>query len=572
MHKVKNIFKNKYFILLLVTVLAFVVRLTNINHTKGLWYDEMVTYIFASEKLPFGILKTLWQQEYHMPLYYLFINVWMKFFGDSDFILRMSSLLFGVLTIPALFMLGKTYKSEKLGLLLSVFGCLSPILIYFSQEFRFYSMLIFFSVISLTYFLKLTEKIDKKNLLIVWTANLIILYIYTMGIVFVATEIFLLGLNCYLYEKDMIKKLLKYSIIPTILSIPYFILLANFIYGSNHAFVDPFGWGQSGLYSLIPFINDYFSPFISSIYGHQYFTIFSIVMPLLFAICFIKGLKNNDKKLYYLMTILSIFLFTVFLLCSLGYMAFTSRYTLIVLPIIFLICLDGLLMLKRKLIKYIILCSIFLVFIFSFISINFISHISRPDDIKYPADFIRELNPDGEYLIAAEGTDLFKKYINNVNFIDFDSHKIIHLDKTKQENYKIFDESFIKETTKHNSTQKLVPYLLSNEPTQQLQNFVNSKVQTIPQGKRLIYIQGPNYYGEKNLNQIKEYTNQYVNGLVTQKDFKNNLFYLLNDKITLDLQNVLNNNLSLIKTDTINVVGSNNYITCYWIITVYKKI
>lgn len=572
MEKVKNIFKNKYFILLLITILATIVRLANINNPKGLWYDEMVTYIFSTEKFPLGILKTLWQQEYHMPLYYLFIHIWIKLFGNSDFILRTSSLLFGVLTVPALFILGKTYKSEKLGLLLSIFGCLSPILIYYSQEFRFYSMLIFLSTISLTCFLKLTGKFDKRHLLAFWVANLIILYIYTMGIVFVAVEVLLLLLNSYLYDKADLKNLLKYSIFPTIVTIPYFILLGNFIYGSNKAFIDPFGWGQSGIYSLMPWINDYFSPYISSIYGHHYFTLFSIVIPLLFAICFIKGLREHDKKLYYLMTILLLFLLTVFSLCLLGYMALTSRYTLVVLPIIFLICMDGLLMFKSKFIKYIILCSIFFVFIFSFVSINFISHTSRPDGIKYPAGFIQKLNPNDDYLIAAEGTNLFKKYIKNVNYIDFDSHKVIHLDKTKKENIKIFDESFIKETTKHNSAKQLVPYFISSEPTVQLQTFINNQVAKIPKGKRLIFVEGPNYYGEMDAVQIREYTNQYTNGFISQKDFKNSMFYLLNRKIDLDLQKTLKNNLSLITIKTKNIESYNKYIKCSWTITVYKKI
>lgn len=553
-------------------MLSVVVRLVNINNPKGLWYDEMVTYIFASERFPLGILKTLWQQEYHMPLYYLFIHVWMKLFGSSDFILRMSSLLFGVLTVPALFILGKTYRSEKLGLLLSFFGCLSPILIYYSQEFRFYSMLIFLSTISLTCFLKLTEKFDKRLLLAIWITNLIILYIYTMGIVFVAAEAFLLFLNSYLYDKANLKILIKYSIVLTIFTIPYFILLGNFIYGSNKAFVDPFGWGQSGIYSLTPWINDYFSPYISSIYGHHYFTLFSIVIPLLFAICFIKGLREHNKKLYYLMAILLVFLLTVFSLCLLGYMALTSRYTLVVLPIIFLICIDGLLMLKSKFIKYVILCSIFFVFTFSFISISFISHTSRPDGIKYPADFIQKLNPKGDYLIASEGTNLFKKYIKNVNFIDFDSHKVIHLDKTKKENIKIFDESFIKETTKHNSVEQLVPYFLNNEPTMQLQTFINKQIVKIPKGKRLIFVEGPNYYGEMDAVQLREYTNQYTSGLVSQKDFKNSMFYLLNRKIDLDLQKTLKNNLSLITLQKKHISADNKHIRCSWTITVYKRI
>lgn len=580
MEKVKNIFKNKYFILLLITMLAAAIRLVNLDRPYGLWYDEMMVYIFATEKFPLGILKSLWQQEYHMPLYYLFIHIWIKLFGNSDFILRLSSLLFGALTIPALFLLGKTYKSEKLGFLLSAFGCISPILIYYSQEFRFYSILIFFSVISLTYFLKLTEKFDKKSLLLFWFSNLIILYIYTMGIVFIATEVFLLILNYYLYDKNKIKAFVKHSIIPIILSIPYFILLWNIIYGSNHVFVDPFGWGQPDAYPISQVFIDWFSPYISNIYSsgpepniprNNYFPILKVIMPLLFIFCFFRGLKNNAKKLYYLCTILFSFFACFFFLRIFGHIVWCNRYTLVVLPIIFLICIDGLLSFKIKYSKQIFISIIFFVYISSFI-INGLSPVIQPDGVKYPAEFISYLNPHGDYLITVKGTNLCEKYIKNVNFIDFDSLKISHLDKTKSEDLKIFDKTFVEETTKYNSIPKLIPYFLSYQPTKHLQSFIDKQVTKIPKGKRLFVIDGPNYYGEIDKEHIVNYTNQCVNGLVTQNDFKNNLFNLLNNKISLDIHTALKNNLSLIKIETIPTSLYNKYIRCSWIITVYKKI
>lgn len=577
--KIKKIFLNKYSIIAALTILALFVRLLNIDIPGGFWYDEMMTYIFSSKEFPFGILKTLWQQEYHMPFYYLYLSLWMKFFGTSDIILRFSSIFFGALTIPALYFLGKAYKSEKLGYLLAALGCLSPILIYYSQEFRFYSMLFFFSTLSIYFFLRLINTFNKKDTALFYTSNLIILYIYTMGIIFVAVEVFVLFLNYYLYNRKNLTHFIKYSILPAILTIPYFILLISFINGSNNAFVDPLGWGQSSLYSIIPLINDWFTPFLTSIYGQQIDLINNpsivshllFVTPIYFITGFILGLRKADKNLYYLLTILFSFLIINFILCSLGYLVLISKYTIIVLPIIFLICMDGLLSIKTKCLKYILISLLLITFAYSSIYKNIKSPTFRPDGIKQPAEKIMQLNPNGDYLIATEGTNLFQKYTKGLHFINFDSHKIIHLDKTKKENLKVFDKNFVMTTNKYNSDKKLATYFLSSEPTNELETFVDIQLKSIPQSKRLIHVEGPNYYEQPDIRQINEYSLAYAKGLIHAKDYKNSLFYLLNQKINLDLKTALRENSSLAKEKEILIHNKTNTINCSWIITVYRK-
>lgn len=584
--KLKKILINKYFILSMISIFALILRLISIDKPLGFCYDEMITYILASKKFPMGIIKIILNEEYHMPLYYFYLSFWMKFFGTSDIILRLSSVLWGILTIPALFFLGKIYKSEKLGLVLASVGCLSPIMIFYSQEFRFYSLLIFLSTLSTIFFLKLIDNPNKNFLFIFYFINLAILYIYTMGIIFIGAEVLLLLIHFYKDKKEFFKTFIIFSAITCTFTIPYLLLLNNFIYASNQSFVDPLGWEKLNIFSILFILNDWFTSFSTCYCGHdivKYYQLFqspmeSIKNIFLYAslFCFMTGfflgLRQKNKNLNRLLMILITFLFTEFILCVLGHLAPISRYTVIILPILFLICTDGLISIKLKLLRNTLIGIIFITFSYSAIfQSNKIPYI-RFDGIKNPADILMKQNPNGDYLIATQRTEIFEKYVKGFNLIDFDSHKIITMDKTKKENLKIFDKNFVLSTNKYNSTSKLIPYFLNQQPTKELQNFVNKQVSYIPKNKRLMFVDGPNYYGKTDYNSISMYTLAYVNGLVNAKDYKSSLFNLLGEKINLDLKNALKNNPSLEKIKTIEEISTNNYIDCNWTITIYKKL
>lgn len=566
--KIEKLITNKYFLITALTIAALIIRLLNIDKPLGLWYDEMLTYIFASKSFPLGTIKALLREDYHMPLYYLIIHVWMKMFGTSDLALRLSSVLWGVLTIPALYSLGRVYKSEKLGFLLASIGCLSPVLIYFSQEFRFYSLLTFLATCSITLFLKLLDKQDKISLILFSFVNLVILYIYTIGIVFIAAELALLFLNTYQDNKAKLKQLIKTTFIFILLAIPYFILLSVFLRGSDHVFTDPFGWGtKSNLFPLFV-INDWFSPFLTTFYGHEpyiynvfletpqktFLLAFMSSSSICFIIGFISAFQNFSKKLQYLLLITLSFLFVELYLSLMGYYILIVKYTLVFLPIIFLICADGLLLIKNRILRNLCISLIFIVFIYNTINYNNMrSFETRYSGLKPAAEILMQLKPDGDYLIELERTELLRKYTKGYNLIDFDSHRILYLDKDKKEALKIFDKDFISSTNKHNSAEKLIPYLTTTEPTKQFKGYINSQINLIPKGKRFVFVEGPFYGGEANQELINNFVANYKIGRITRMEFQDGLFFLINEKISTDIKNILRNNPSLIKIDEINL-------------------
>lgn len=585
--KVKKIFTNQYFILTALTLIAALIRLLNIDKPYGLWYDEMLTYIFSSKSFPMGILKTLWREDFHMPLYYFYVHIWMKLFGTGDIALRCSSVIWGALSIPAFFYLGKTYTSKKLGYFLAVIACISPIMIYYSQEVRFYSMLLFFAAISLIFFLKLIDNPQKKDYFFFFFANFIILYIYTMGILFVGTEILILFVHFYLYNKKSFSKLFNYSFVFFLLSIPYLYLLQSYLIASKNSLVGAFAWGSKlNIYTPICLFNDWMSPFPGSIYGQndafyksffQSLSKFSELISIsattiIFIIGFIKNLTKFNKRLLYLILITFLILFTEIILCIRGQFTLTSRYTLIMLPMVLLISSDGLLKLENKLLKFAFISLLFIIFIFNTINYRIMPAFSnRTGGIKFPAKELKKLNlTPNDYILYSNRSELLKKYIPQVHYIDFNIPGILYLDKGKDEALKMFNKDFINTTNQTNAIEKFLPYLTNPNPPKRLKDFMNSSIEKMPKNSRIIIVEGLDWGYTINSNLINDYIKQYKKGKLSKNDFREILFPFVYTKINIDIKNILDKNTSIEKIKNIKL--KNKKATVKWYFYVYKKV
>jgi uncharacterized membrane protein len=128
-----------YWRIICVTALGAFLRFYNIG-AQPLWLDEGFSFQFA--QLP---LSQLWGaealNEANPPLYYTLLKFWIFFFGESETALRSLSAVIGILTIPLLYMLGKTLDKQQLGILAALLLAISPINIQYSQEARAYTLL-----------------------------------------------------------------------------------------------------------------------------------------------------------------------------------------------------------------------------------------------------------------------------------------------------------------------------------------------------------------------------------------------------------------------------------------------
>lgn len=125
--------------LALLTLAAFALRIYLLD-AQSLWYDEGVTAEVARR----GIAElTRWTAEdIQPPLYYYVVAFWGRIAGWSEWSLRYPSLFFGVLTVPLLAVVTIALTRRRIaGLLVASFAAFHPLLLYYSQEARMYSML-----------------------------------------------------------------------------------------------------------------------------------------------------------------------------------------------------------------------------------------------------------------------------------------------------------------------------------------------------------------------------------------------------------------------------------------------
>lgn len=132
-------------LLALLMVLGLILRLWRLN--TDLWYDELLT-LLNYVRLPAGhILSRLPDQNNHI-LFSLLSSVSVQIFGENSWAVRLPSVVFGVMSIWALFLLGRLVIGTRQALLASALITVSYHHIWFSQNARGYMALLFFSLLS----------------------------------------------------------------------------------------------------------------------------------------------------------------------------------------------------------------------------------------------------------------------------------------------------------------------------------------------------------------------------------------------------------------------------------------
>ena len=105
-----------------------------------LWYDEACSRAVATDKS--GIMNNLINIDLqHSPLYFVLLKFWINIFGQSEFVMRSLSFVFGIMTVVLSYVVAKKISPKPL--YPALICAVSPVLVLFSAEVRMYSMVIF---------------------------------------------------------------------------------------------------------------------------------------------------------------------------------------------------------------------------------------------------------------------------------------------------------------------------------------------------------------------------------------------------------------------------------------------
>ncbi len=148
------IYHSRYAQLLIsLTVMGFILRFYNLGF-NSLWLDEATTFHWSKMSF-FEIWEIGRSADFHPPLFH-WIEHFMLYFGQSEFILRAAPALLGILTIPVFYLIGKEFRDKNVGIISAALLTFSYFGIYYSQEAYSYSMVLFiFSLVILFYLVAL---------------------------------------------------------------------------------------------------------------------------------------------------------------------------------------------------------------------------------------------------------------------------------------------------------------------------------------------------------------------------------------------------------------------------------
>ena len=158
---------------------------------ESVWYDEYSGIARISEPTLAAYLRIQNVENTFMaPFYFVLQYYWAQFTGGSALAARWLSILFGILTIPVLYHLGRELYGRREGLLAALFLTLSPFHIFHSQGLRPYALMTLLALISVYAFAKMLAG-EKRgwwglnlaaNGLLMWTHVLAVWLLVTEGL------------------------------------------------------------------------------------------------------------------------------------------------------------------------------------------------------------------------------------------------------------------------------------------------------------------------------------------------------------------------------------------------------
>jgi mannosyltransferase len=128
---------------------------------ESLWIDEAASVRFAT--MSWGLfLHTLWGYQGNMTLYYFLLRAWLHL-GDSEVLVRSLSVLFGVLTLPAIYFLGARLFDRATGLTAATLLSVHSFHIFWSRQARAYSLLTLLLVLTAYFLICAMESSGKRQ-------------------------------------------------------------------------------------------------------------------------------------------------------------------------------------------------------------------------------------------------------------------------------------------------------------------------------------------------------------------------------------------------------------------------
>jgi mannosyltransferase len=139
-----------------ITLIGAALRFATLD-LQSFWNDEVFSAWYVAR--PFHeMLHGVRTTESNPPGYYVAAWLWAKVFGTGEVGIRSLSALAGTFLIPTTYATAATLVSRRAGLLAAALAATSPILVWYSQEARSYSLMVLVSGVAMLFFARAVRR------------------------------------------------------------------------------------------------------------------------------------------------------------------------------------------------------------------------------------------------------------------------------------------------------------------------------------------------------------------------------------------------------------------------------
>lgn len=256
----------------------------------SLWADEGGSILVAGMNFH-SMFSFIIHQDAHPPLFFLILHGVLAL-GSSEFLLRVPSAFFGILSISMTYLIaGRLFNTitARIALFLMAFSAAQ---IYITQEIRMYPYFISLSLLSTYLLLRTVEKPEWPAAALYSLSLVMTLYTHYMAVIVLLCHG--TALLFIFREKDSFRKLLTAQIIALVTFLPW---LSAVLIQQKAATTPPF------LFHLSSFVHTFFAffsgfTFIINRRTPEYYLVllFSLVVPVVMALSIPGGWRGMEKK------------------------------------------------------------------------------------------------------------------------------------------------------------------------------------------------------------------------------------------------------------------------------------
>ena len=469
-----------------VVLMALVLRLLFIDKPAGFWHNEMVMYNQTMAGGISDIIKASVQADVHFPLYQLMLAVWIKVFGNGDIVIRLFSVLGGVLNVVVAFFVGKEVKNCKTGNIFATLTAINATLIFYSQEVKFYIFLSLLVTMSLYYvirFLKDNKVIDYVGYVLV---NVAVIYTFTIGVLYVIAQGLLVLAYILWKDRDKLRNFIVSNIVLVGLILPFVIFILTHMSKYEGA-----AWiFTSNIFTIFVLIQNYFTPCLIAVYNNPQvyiptiglFQVIFLYIPVFIAFYSIYLAIKEDKKTYFFLGLPVLFLLFETILCMNSGLRMLTRYTIMAIPPFLLLISLGMVNLKSKVLKCVITYLLIINIFYLIASPQSAVRGYRDLGEKPTAMILNDNNiTNNDTIVLALRKNDFDKYVN------FNGKKFSILQDFVHEPYAMKNSS--------DKYEKYLAYVLDTSKinTDFEKDFVARVISPMKKHDRLFYIWDENY-------------------------------------------------------------------------------